>query len=162
MQLIGEFHPNGFTFHVQARAGSTEDFYAMYGSFLFLGLFLGILFLMATVLIIYYKQLIEGYEDRGRFEIMQNVGMDTKLVKASIHSQVLTMFFLPLATAAIHLFFAFPLLTRCLKLLYLEDVKLFTICTVCTLLVFSIIYGAVYSLTARTYYGIVSSSDERR
>lgn len=152
----------GFSCGVYARAGSTEDFYAMYGSFLFLGLFLGILFLMATVLIIYYKQLIEGYEDRSRFEIMQNVGMDTKLVKSSIHSQILTMFFLPLFTAAVHLFFAFPLLTRCLKLLYLEDVKLFTICTVCTLLVFSLIYGLVYSLTARTYYGIVSSSDERR
>lgn len=150
----------GFSYNVMARAGSTEDFYAMYGSFLFLGLFLGILFLMATVLIIYYKQLIEGYEDRGRFEIMQQVGMDTKLIKSSIRSQILTMFFLPLVTAAVHLLFAFPLLTRCLKLLYLEDVKLFTLCTVCTLLVFSLIYGLVYSLTARTYYGIVSSSEK--
>lgn len=152
----------GFSYNVMARAGSVEDFYAMYGSFLFLGLFLGILFLMATVLIIYYKQLIEGYEDRGRFEIMQNVGMDTKLVKSSVHSQILTMFFLPLATAAIHLCFAFPLLARCLKLLYLEDVKLFALCTLCTVLVFSLIYGLVYSLTARTYYGIVSNPDERR
>lgn len=160
--VLSEFRSDGFSYHVEARAGSVADFYAMYGSFLFLGLFLGILFLMATVLIIYYKQLIEGYEDRGRFEIMQKVGMDTKLVKSSIHSQILTMFFLPLATAAIHLCFAFPLLARCLKLLYLEDVKLFALCTLCTVLVFSLIYALVYGLTARTYYGIVSNPDERR
>jgi len=160
--VMSQFRSDGYSCHVLARAGSTEDFYAMYGSFLFLGLFLGILFLMATVLIIYYKQLIEGYEDRNRFEIMQKVGMDDKLARSSIHSQILTMFFLPLVTAGVHLFFAFPLLSRCLKLLYLEDVKLFTLCTLCTLLVFSIIYGLVYMLTARTYYGIVSGPKERR
>lgn len=161
-RLMSEFRTDGYSCRIAARAGSTADFYSMYGSFLFLGLFLGILFLMATVLIIYYKQLIEGYEDRSRFEIMQKVGMDAKLVKSSVHSQILTMFFLPLATAAIHLCFAFPLLSRCLKLLYMDDVKLFALCTLCTVLVFSIIYGLVYSLTARTYYGIVSDSREGR
>jgi len=144
------------------QAASEQEIYTFYGSFLFLGIFMGLLFSMAAVLIIYYKQLIEGYEDRSRFEIMQNVGMDDRLIRSSIRSQILTMFFLPLVMAMIHVCFAFPLLTRLIKLLYLENVKLFLLCTAGTVLVFAAIYGAVYLITSRTYYKIISGVSERR
>ena len=89
-------------------ASSYEDFFSLYGGLFFLGLFLGFLFLLGTALIIYYKQVSEGYEDAGRFSIMQKVGMSHKEVKKSIHSQILLVFFLPLLTAVLHLAFAFP------------------------------------------------------
>jgi len=130
--------------------------YTLYGGLFFLGLFLGVLFIMATVLIIYYKQIAEGYDDKERFEIMQKVGMSHQEVKKSIHSQVLTVFFLPLVTAVIHLVFAFPVITKMLATLNLTNVKLFAVCTGITILVFALFYTLVYMLTARTYYKIVS------
>lgn len=161
-QLSESRDGEAYSFRSQCRPEGVQDGYAFYGSFLFLGLFMGILFSMAAVLIIYYKQLIEGYEDRGRFEIMQNVGMDDRLIRSSIRSQILTMFFLPLAMAAIHVCFAFPLLTRLMDLLYLNNVRLFAMCTVGTVLVFAVIYGLVYTLTSRTYYKIISGASERQ
>lgn len=137
-----------------AEAGR-KDFYAIYGGLLFLGLFLGILFIMATVLIIYYKQISEGYDDKERFEIMQKVGMSREEVKKSIQSQVLTVFFLPLVLAGIHVAFSFKVIVKLLLLLNLTDVSLFATCTVATFLVFAMFYAAVYGLTARTYYRIV-------
>lgn len=139
------------------HAGSArEDFLALYGGLFFLGIFLGLVFVMATVLIMYYKQITEGYEDRGRFEIMQKVGMSREEIKAAIRSQVLTVFFLPLITAGIHIAFAFPLITRLFKVLSLTNVQLFLLCTVISYLCFGLLYLAVYALTARTYYKIVS------
>jgi len=128
----------------------------MYGSFLFLGIFLGILFIMATILIMYYKQLTEGYNDKERFEIMQKVGLSRPEIRKSIHSQILVVFFLPLLTAVLHMAFAFKIITKLLALLNLTNVTLFVICTVCTIAVFAVIYGIVYALTAREYYKIVS------
>lgn len=140
---------------VECREHERADFRALYGSLFFLGLFLGTLFLMAAVLIIYYKQISEGYDDRGRFEIMQKVGMSAREVKASIHSQVLTVFFLPLLTAGIHVMFAFPMINRILRVLNLTNTALYLICTAVCFLSFTVIYGAVYLITAKAYYRIV-------
>ena len=120
-------------YDVECKTISYAGFIALYGGFLFIGIFLSILFIMATILIIYYKQITEGYEDKERFEIMQKVGMDHKLVKKSINSQVLTVFFLPLVTAVIHLAFAFPIVSKLLSMLMLSDIELFIYCTFCLL-----------------------------
>ena len=130
-----------------------------YGGFLFLGFFLGFVFLFATVLIIYYKQVSEGYDDRGRFRIMQQVGMTPREVKATIRTQVLLMFFLPLVTAAIHIAFAFPLIKQIVFAFGLQNVHLFLLCTLGTFGVFALLYTFVYLLTARSYYRIVRMTD---
>ncbi len=143
------------------KSSNLETIYSLYGGFLFLGILLGILFLMATVLIIYYKQIIEGYDDRARFEILQKVGMDKKLIAASVRSQILTMFLLPLGVAALHLAMAFPLLTRVLKALMLDNTTLFLICTLATFGAFVVVYLIVYAFTSRVYYRIVSSRESR-
>lgn len=127
----------------------------IFGSLFFLGLFLGTLFLIETVLIIYYKQLSEGHEDQKRFEIMQNVGMSRREVKRSIRSQILLVFFLPLIVAGVHLTFAFPLVKRLLFQVGLENTKLYMTCSVVGFAGFALIYTAIYAMTARTYYKIV-------
>ena len=142
---------------IECRQDNVDDFYVLYGGFLFIGLFLGVTFLMATVLIIYYKQLIEGYEDRNRFDIMRRVGMEKSLIRASVKSQVLTMFALPLLAAAVHLIFAFPMLSRMLHALNLTNIPLFIGCTVATFAVFAVFYVVTYLLTARVYYTVISS-----
>ncbi|HMM05690.1 MAG TPA: FtsX-like permease family protein [Clostridiales bacterium] len=135
---------------------SRSSFYELYGGLFFLGIFLGALFLMATVLIIYYKQIVEGFDDKERYHIMQKVGMSKEEIKKSVHSQVLTIFALPLIVAAIHVTVAFPLFTKLLALLSLTNVPLFLKCTVFTILVFAVAYSLVYGLTARTYYKIIN------
>ena len=141
---------------VEGAEISRTEFYTLYGGLFFLGLFIGLLFIMATVLIIYYKQIAEGFDDKDRFEIMQKVGMSHTEIKKSIHSQVLTVFFLPLVTAIIHIAFAFNIITKMLSIFNLSNISLFAICTAVTILVFAFFYAIVYSLTARTYYKIVS------
>lgn len=140
---------------LNCRETQKKDIYTLYGSLFFLGIFLGLLFIMATVLIIYYKQISEGYDDKSRFEIMQKVGMSQHEVKSSIHSQVLTVFFMPLILAGIHTAFAFPIVRKILAMLQLTNVKLFAVCTGCSFLAFALIYGIIYLLTARVYYKIV-------
>ena len=145
------------TLHVQVdcRARESMEFYDLYGGLLFIGLFLGLLFLMATAMIIYYKQISEGYEDKKRYEIMQKVGMTRHEVRATISSQILTVFFLPLAGAVIHLLFAFPMIRRMLLLFYLDNIGLFALCTAATVLVFGGVYALIYWITARMYDHIV-------
>ncbi len=145
-----------FSGYTESREGNRKDVYALYGSIFFLGIFLGILFLMATVLIIYYKQVSEGYEDRERFIIMQKVGMSHKEVKRSIHSQILLVFFLPLVTAVIHIIAAYPILERLLAMLHLSNDSIFMMVLAITVLLFALLYGWIYAITARTYYKIVS------
>ena len=128
---------------------------ALYGAVLFFGIFVGLLFLMGTVMIIYYKQVSEGYDDRERFQIMQKVGMSRREVKKCIHSQVLTVFFLPLVTAMIHTVVAFPFMTKIMRLLNFSNVHAFMIATGITIAVFAVVYVIVYAVTARTYYNIV-------
>lgn len=139
----------------ESKQAGRESFYSMYGGFLFLGIFLGLLFIMATVLIIYYKQISEGYDDKERFNIMQKVGMSRLEVKKSIHSQVMLVFFLPLVTASIHVLAAFKLITKLLAIFGMTNIALFAACTVGTVICFGIIYAIVYGLTARVYYKIV-------
>ena len=140
---------------IESRELSRESFYELYGGFFFIGIFLGIIFLMATTLIIYYKQISEGYDDRERYQIMMKVGMSRKEVKQSIRSQVLLVFFLPLIMAVIHLAFAFRIITKLLSVLNLTNVSLFFMCTVGTVAVFTIIYVCIYIITAREYYKIL-------
>ena len=140
---------------VESRELSRESFYELYGGFLFIGIFLGIIFLMATTLIIYYKQISEGYDDRERYQIMQKVGMSKKEVRQSIRSQVLLVFFLPLIMAVIHLAFAFKIITKLLSMLNLTNVSLFFMYTVGTVAVFAVIYAIIYSITAKEYYKIL-------
>ena len=122
----------------------------------FIGIFLGLVFIMATVLIIYYKQISEGYDDRERYQIMQKVGMSKKEVKRSIRSQVLSVFFLPLIVAVIHVAVAFKVMTKILGVLNLTNVSLFAVCTIITIAVFAVFYIIVYSITAKEYYRIVN------
>ena len=143
------------SWRVESRAEMAADGYAMAGGFLFLGIVLGIVFLMATVLIIYYKQVSEGYEDQGRFEIMRKVGLSQREVKASIRSQVLIVFFLPIAVAAVHILFDFNLVARMLTMFGVHNTLTVALCTGGTLAAFLAVYAVVYLLTARTYYKIV-------
>lgn len=132
-----------------------SSFYTMFGGLFFLGIFLGVLFLMGAAMIIYYKQISEGYEDKERFEIMQKVGMSHKEVKASIRRQILMVFFLPLLMAGLHIAMAFPMVKRLLLLFGMNNSNLFAGCTVVTIGVFAVVYGIIYALTAKSYYRIV-------
>lgn len=154
--LLEDYVGHGYEGTIESKADSRSEFVGLYGGFFFIGIFLGILFIMATVLIIYYKQISEGYDDKQRYEIMQKVGMTHQEIKNSIHSQVLTVFFLPLIVAGIHIAVAFPIITKLLALLNLLNVQLFLTCTVVCYVVFAVMYLLIYLLTARTYYKIVS------
>ena len=145
----------GSTVSLQCRSVESVSYTADFTGLFFIGIFLGLLFLMATVLIMYYKQLTEGYEDRKRFEILQNVGMSHAEVRRSINSQILIVFFLPLVTAGIHVAFDFPFIFRVMTLMNLFDKKLFALCTAGCFLAFTVFYIVVYLLTSRLYYRIV-------
>ena len=132
-----------------------SEFYALYGGLLFLGLFLGLLFLMATVLIIYYKQISEGYEDKERFAILEKVGMSQQQVRTAIRSQVRMVFFLPLLGAIIHLAASFKMISKLMAALGLQNIPLFALCCAGTVAAFAVGYFIIYHLTARTYYKIV-------
>ncbi len=144
----------------ESRAGGSADFYGMYGSLFFIGILLSAVFLVAAVLIIYYKQVSEGYEDVRRFDIMQKVGMTKKDIQKSISSQVLTVFFAPLVLAGIHTAFAFPMIWRILRLLYIQNLKLLILLTIAAFLLFGVFYAILYGLTAKVYYRIVSGNEQ--
>ena len=154
--LNSAFNNENLNYYVDSLENSKSDFFMIYGGLLFIGIFLGLLFTMATVLIMYYKQVSEGYEDKVRFEVMQKVGLSKKEIRNSISSQVLLVFFLPIVTAVIHIAFAFKMISKMLAVFNLTNISLFLICTLGTILVFTLIYGIAYSLTAKSYYKIVS------
>lgn len=137
------------------RQQEYESYYADNGSLLFIGIFLGSLFLMGTAMIIYYKQISEGYEDQKRFEIMQKVGLSRQEVRSSVRRQILMVFFLPLLMAMLHITMAFPMIRRLLLLFRMTNTKLFIGCTAGTGLIFAVVYGLIYLMTARSYYHIV-------
>ena len=147
-------------FVTETRASAESDVYGLTGGFLFLGMFLGLVFMMAAVLIIYYKQVSEGYEDQRRFSIMRKVGLSEREARRSIRSQILTVFYLPLIVAAVHIAFDFRLVVLLLSLFSLRNVMLTALCTLGTLAVFCLIYAIVYALTARAYYRIVRTDPE--
>ena len=139
------------------RADFASDSYLLTGGFLFLGIFLGAVFLMAMVLIMYYKQVSEGYEDQRRFVIMRQVGLSEQETRRAIHSQILTVFFLPIVVAAVHIAFDFNLVVQLLSLFQLVNVRLTALCTLGTLGVFCAVYAIIYLITARSYSKIVAS-----
>ena len=156
-RIRGELYAYEFNGYAESRQAEWTTSIGVYGGLFFLGIFLGVLFIMAAVLIIYYKQISEGYDDRERFVIMRKVGMTQAEIKSTIRSQVLTVFFMPLTLAGIHVAVAFPMISLILALLNMTNVSLYLICTMVCFLVFAGMYIVVYSLTARTYYKIVSS-----
>ncbi len=146
----------GYDVDTEFRSGNRKGMMSVYGGLFFLGIFLGVLFIIATVLIIYYKQISEGYDDRQRFEIMQKVGLSHSEVKQAIRSQVLTVFFLPLIVAGIHMSVAFPMVSKLMAMLNMSNTNLYIACAAASFVVFAAAYIVIYSVTARVYYRIVS------
>lgn len=145
-----------YSYSASCRAAERDEFYGTFGGIFFLGIFLSALFLAATVLIIYYKQVTEGYEDEARFSIMRKVGMTAGDIRRSINSQMLTVFFLPLVTAAVHTAFAFPMVQKLLALFNLRNTGLSVLVTGTAIVVFGVFCGAVYKVTSNAYCSIVS------
>ena len=141
-----------------SAAANRADFHATFSGLFFLGMILGVAFVLAAVLIMYYKQITEGYEDQARFGIMMRVGMTRQEIRRSVNAQVLTVFFLPLLMAGVHMGFAFPMVQKLLTAFALNNVRLFLLVTLIAYCVFAILYTAVYVMTSRAYYGIVSSA----
>lgn len=159
-QVVSETGDEDFYIVCEGASSERAGAYGLYGGLFFLGILLGIVFIFAAVLIIYYKQVSEGYEDQSRFDIMQKVGMTKKEIRKSINSQILTVFFLPLVTAGIHLAFAFPLIKKLLLLFSLTNTGLLIGVTVACYLIFALFYVIVYRLTSGAYYSIVSGAKE--
>jgi len=153
--LKGEENSVSPWFQSSIREEHYRSFYTLNGGLLFLGIFLGFIFLVGAGMIIYYKQMSEGYEDKERFEIMQKVGMSRKEVKSAIRRQILMVFFLPLLMAVLHIIMAFPMISRLLGLLGMMNTELYILCTAGTIVVFAVIYAAIYMCTAKSYYKIV-------
>lgn len=145
----------------ESREANREDFYNTFGGLFFLGIILSIVFIFAAVLIIYYKQISEGYEDCARFDIMQKVGITKEGIRKSINSQLLTVFFMPLLFAGMHLAFAFPIISRLLKLFHLDNIMLFAVASITAFLVFALLYALVYKITSNAYYKIVSQAKNK-
>ena len=146
----------GYDWRLESLEANRGDFYGTYGGLFFLGILLSLVFLAAAVLIIYYKQVSEGYEDQARFGIMRKVGMTARDIRASINSQMRTVFFLPLLMAGIHLCFAFPMVRKLLMLFNLWNTRLLAETSVFCFVVFGLFYCAVYWMTSNAYYAIVS------
>lgn len=161
-ETSGEEETSPFLAYSRCAAEERATFYGLYGSLFFLGILLGVVFVFAAVLIIYYKQISEGYEDQARFEIMQKVGMTETDIRRSVNSQVLTVFFLPLIMAGIHLAFAFPMVHKLLLLFSLTNLNLLLGVTVCCYLIFAVFYMLVYRITSKGYYHIVSVWAEKK
>lgn len=146
---------------IECRTMNEADFFGTYGGLFCLGIILSVEFLFAAVLIIYYKQISEGYEDQSRFGIMQKVGMTKTEIRRSINSQLLTVFYLPLVMAGLHLAFAFPMIRRLLLLFNLNNVGLFALTTVISFVMFGVLYALIYRITGNVYYRIVSDIHDR-
>lgn len=143
------------SYWVESRQENEQNFYLLYGGLFFLGIFLGTMFLIVTVMIIFYKQITEGYDDRERYQILEKVGMSSREVKDTIKSQIRIVFVLPIFAAAFHVTAAFPMVNRILKMLNLNNEKLFAGCLAATIIVFAVIYYLVFKVTSRAYYKIV-------
>ena len=149
---------NGYGCRVACRAEARRDFYMLYGSLFFIGVLLSIVFLFAAALIVYYKQISEGYEDQARFSIMRKVGMTGQDIRRSINSQVLTVFFAPLLFAGLHMAFAFPMVWLMLRMFGMKNLILMVLTTLAAFAVFGVFYIIIYWFTAGAYYSIVSGA----
>ena len=146
---------NGMVYGANIASESTVEMNALFGGVLFIGIFLSIIFMVGTVLVIYYKQISEGYEDRERFVILQKVGLDQKQIKQTINKQVLTVFFLPLAFAFLHLAFAYHMLSLILKVVGVVDSAMMLSVTLSICGIFALIYVLIFIITSRSYRRIV-------
>lgn len=159
-KLSKELKKEGQGFQVidcENRAEARDAFYGLYGGLFFLGILLGIVFVAATALIMYYKQISEGFEDRNAFEIMQKVGITKREIRQSVNSQVLTVFFAPLIIAGVHLAFSFPIISKMLLMFGLNNHRLFVITMLVCYLLFGVMYILFYVITSKIYYRLVSS-----
>ncbi len=147
---------NVYSIGYTIKSENVDNFYSIYGGFLFVGIFLGTLFLIFVLLILYYKQIVEGYEDKENYVIMKKVGMSSKVIKMSVNRQIVFVFLLPIVTAIIHILFAFRVITMILKIFNLTNISLFVMCTVGTVAVFFIVYVLMYYFTSKVYHGIVN------
>ncbi len=147
-----------YSSYVESLEENRSDFYSTYGGLFFIGIMLSTVFIFATVLIIYYKQISEGFEDQSRFDIMQKVGMSKKDIRKNINSQMLTVFFMPLAAAVMHLSFAFPMIRRLLMLFNLRNLPLLLTTAGISVVIFAVFYSLVYRITSNAYYSIVSGA----
>ena len=154
--LINEEYTSDTPYFFESSLNSLSEFYNLYGSLFYLGISLSIAFVIATVCIMYYKQVVEGYEDQKRFAIMKKLGLDDRQIRKSINSQLLTVFFLPLVGALSHLIFAHPMIEKLLSLFMISDIRLFFVTSILCYVCFSIIYFVIYKLTSNVYYKIVS------
>ena len=163
LALYNVYAETGLTtgWEVESLAANRSDFYGAYGGLFFLGIMLSVVFSLAAVSIIYYKQVCEGYEDQSRFAIMQKVGMTKQDIRRSINSQLLTVFFLPMALSGVHLCFAFPFIHKLLLLFNLSNTSLLIGTTVVSYVAFALLYTLAYKLTSNAYYHIVSGAAER-
>lgn len=150
-----------FAFMIDTVATLIEEYYGIYGGLLFLGIMLGGVFALSAALIMYYKQISEGYEDAARFEILRKVGMTRREIRTAINSQVLKVFFLPLAAAGVHMLFAFPMIARMLNVFSFYNVKLFGFVTLIGFVVFGGLYVLFYKITSKSYMGIVGANEKK-
>lgn len=146
---------------VDSIAAQKDDYYGTYGGIFFLGIILSLVFMFATVMIIYYKQITEGYEDCSKYEIMKKVGMTNADIKKTVNSQMLTVFFAPIIMAVLHLCFAFPMIRKLLILFNLTNLSVILITTGITTVVFAVFYAVVYKITSHEYYRIVSGTKKK-
>ena len=137
-------------------SNTRSEVFAMYSGLFFLGVLFCIVFVLAAVLIMYYKQVTEGFEDKSRFEILQKVGMTKAEIRSSINSQVLTLFFTPLLAAGVHIAFAFPLIVKLLMIFGNMDVGFLALVAVICFLLYSAVYVLAYILTSKSNYRIVA------
>lgn len=163
LQNIDEvFYHGTLSYLSNCRSDEKSDFVASYGGLFFIGIILSIIFIFAAAMIIYYKQISEGYEDRARFDIMQKVGMTKHDIKKSINSQILTVFFVPLIFAGLHLAFAFPMVWKILRIFEISNLSFVIFTTVVAFLVFALFYVILYKMTARTYFSIVATGENNK
>lgn len=160
-QIKEKFLQNEYEYNeisMDVREAQRQDFFVTFGGLFYLGLLLSVVFIFAAVLIIYYKQISEGYEDHARFDIMRKVGMTDKEIRKSINSQMLTVFFFPLILAGIHICFAFPIVRKLLMMFSLNNVGLFVETSIISFLIFGVLYAIVYRITSNAYYRIVRTN----
>ena len=159
-RLAKAMQDEGIDIYRKVREDDRADYEGLTAGFLFLGIMLSDAFLCAAVLSMYYKQITEGYEDQARFDVMRKVGLSLRMIRQSINSQILTVFFLPLIVAGVHLAFAFPMLTKLLTVFGLFNTRLFVTTVLVSYGAFSLLYVLVYLITSRTYYRIVSGAGQ--
>lgn len=146
-----------YMYSVETKQATLEAYYTLFGGIIVLGGLLSIVFLASAVLIIYYKQIVEGLEDSERFRVLRKVGMEDTQIKKTINAQILLVFFMPLALAGLHLICAYPMISKLMVLFTITDMTLIKIVTCITFVMIGVFYGIVYKLTSHTYYKIIRS-----